>query len=67
VKLGDEPTFWDILPWTQAVSALRSVLTYGRGLSGDVIFEMYWLIILTAILFAVGVFTYSFLWLKAEK
>jgi len=43
------------------------VLTYGRGLSGDVIFEMYWLIILTAILFAVGVFTYSFLWLKAEK
>ncbi len=31
----------------------------GSGLSGDVIFEMYWLIILTAILFVIGVVTYS--------
>ncbi|MGZ4904676.1 MAG: ABC transporter permease, partial [Halobacteriota archaeon] len=42
---------YDILPWTHAVSALRSVLTYGSGLSADVVVELSWLIVLTAILF----------------
>ena len=58
---------YDVLPWTHAISALRSVLTYGTGLSGDVIFEMAWLIFLTAILFIVGVLTYAVVRLKAEK
>ena len=58
---------YDVLPWTLAVSALRSVLTYGTGLSGDVILEMAWLIFLTAILFIVGVLTYAFVRLEAEK
>jgi ABC-2 type transport system permease protein len=67
-------TFWgytyqiyDLLPWTHAISALRSVLTYGSGLSADVIFEMSWLIVLTAIFFAVGVICYSRAQLRAEK
>jgi ABC-2 type transport system permease protein len=58
---------YDVLPWTHAVSALRSVLTYGTGLSGDVIVETAWLIFLTAILFIVGVLTYAGVRLKAEK
>jgi ABC-2 type transport system permease protein len=58
---------YDILPWTHAIAALRSVLTYGTGLSGDVVFEMTWLIVLTAILFVVGVATYSVVRLRAEK
>lgn len=58
---------YDVLPWTHAVSSLRSVLTFGSGLSGDVVFEMAWLIVLTAILFVVGVVTYARVKLKAEK
>jgi ABC-2 type transport system permease protein len=58
---------YDLLPWTHAISALRSVLTYGSGLSGDVIFEMSWLIVLTAILFAVGVLVYARTRLHVEK
>ena len=58
---------YDLLPWTHAISALRAVLTYGSGLNGDVIYEMTWLIVLTAILFVVGVATYSVVRLRAEK
>jgi ABC-2 type transport system permease protein len=50
---------WDFLPWTWAVTALRSVLTYGSGLSADVVFDLAWLIFLTAILFVIGVAIYS--------
>ncbi|MGZ4906990.1 MAG: ABC transporter permease [Halobacteriota archaeon] len=58
---------YDLLPWTHAVTALRSVLTYGTGISADVLFEIISLTILTAILFAVGVMAYSRVRLKAEK
>ena len=58
---------YDLLPWTHAISALRAVLTYGSGLSADVIFEMSWLIVLAAILFVIGVLTYALVRLKAEK
>ncbi len=58
---------YDILPWTHAISALRSVLTYGSGLNGDVIFEVRFLIILASILFVVGVFTFSRVRLRAER
>jgi len=57
---------YDVLPWTHAVSALRSVLTYGSGLSGDVVFEIRSLIILTLILFVVGVVAFSRVRLRAE-
>ncbi len=58
---------YDILPWTHAVIALRSVLTYGTGLSPDVVFQMTWLIVLTAVLFVVGVVTYSLVRLRAAR
>ncbi len=57
---------YDILPWTHAISALRSVLTYGTGLSADIVFEITWLIVLTAILFVVGVVCYSRVRLRRE-
>jgi ABC-2 type transport system permease protein len=50
---------YDVLPWTHAISALQSVLTYGTGLSADVVFQIMWLIVLTAILFVVAVVCYS--------
>ncbi|MGZ4917670.1 MAG: ABC transporter permease [Halobacteriota archaeon] len=58
---------YDILPWTHAVTALRSILTFGSGLTPDVAFETTWLIILTAILFVAGVVTYSLARLKTAK
>jgi hypothetical protein len=58
---------YDLFPWTHAISGLRAVLTCGEGLSGDVVFEMTWLIILTATLFVVGVICYSKARLGAEK
>ncbi|MGB9370463.1 MAG: ABC transporter permease [Halobacteriota archaeon] len=58
---------YELLPWTHAISGLRAVLTYGESLSGDVLFEMTWLIFLTAILFIVGVVCYSKARLGAEK
>ncbi|MGZ7131034.1 MAG: ABC transporter permease [Halobacteriota archaeon] len=68
VEFGGRPfQVYDVLPWTHAVSSLRSVLTFGSGLSGDVVYEMTWLVVLTAILFVVGVVTYAHVKLKAEK
>jgi ABC-2 type transport system permease protein len=64
---GHTYQIYDLLPWTHAISALRSVLTYGTGLSADVVFEMSWLIVLTAILFVIGVMTYARIRLKAER
>ena len=58
---------WDVLPWTWAVTALRSVLTYGSGLSADVVFDIAWLIFLTAILFVIGVAIYSRTRLRTES
>jgi ABC-type multidrug transport system permease subunit len=58
---------YDVLPWTWAVSALRSVLTYGSGLSADVVSDLAWLILLTAILFVIGVMTYSRVRLRTER
>ncbi|MGZ7190387.1 MAG: ABC transporter permease, partial [Halobacteriota archaeon] len=58
---------YDLVPWTHAVSSLRSVLTYGTGLSADVIFEIALLTILMIALFIVGIITYAFARLKADK
>ena len=56
---GRTYTVYEVLPWTWAVSALRSVLTYGSGLSSNVVYDLAWLILLTAILFFIGVAIYS--------
>ncbi len=63
---GRTYVLYDILPWTHAISALRSVLTYGSGLSADIVFDVMWLIVLTAILFVVGVVCYSRMRLRPE-
>lgn len=63
---GRTYVLYDILPWTHAVSALRSVLTYGTGLSADVVSQITWLIVLTAMLFVVGVACYSRMRLRPE-
>ena len=59
VFAGQTYITWDVLPWTWAINALRSVVTYGSGLSADVVFDIAWLISLTAILFVIGVAIYS--------
>ncbi|MGZ4913291.1 MAG: ABC transporter permease [Halobacteriota archaeon] len=64
---GQTYQVYDLLPWTHAINAVRSVLTYGSGLSPDVVFQMTWLIFLTAILFVVGVVTYSRARLRPER
>jgi ABC-2 type transport system permease protein len=64
---GQTYQVYDLLPWTHAVSAIRSVLTFGSGLSPYVIFQMMWLIVLAAIWFVVGVVMYSRTQLRAEK
>jgi ABC-2 type transport system permease protein len=64
---GHTYQLYDLLPWTWAIAALRSVLTYGSGLSSDVVLDMVWLIALTATLFAIGVVIYASVRLKAER
>ncbi|HYB58973.1 MAG TPA: ABC transporter permease [Candidatus Acidoferrales bacterium] len=63
---GHTYQLYDLLPWTWAIAALRSVLTYGSGLSADVALDMVWLIALAAILFVVGVVIYASTRLKAQ-
>ena len=57
---------YDILPWTHTVNALRSVLTFG-GSFGDVVYDITMMIILTVILFVLGVICFSKTRLKAEQ
>lgn len=64
---GHTYQLYDLLPWTWAIAALRSVLTYGSGLSADVVLDMFWLITLTAMLFVVGVVIYATTRLQAER
>ena len=56
---------YDVLPWTHTVNALRSVLTFGSGL-GDVVYDITMMIILTVILFVLGVICFSKTRLRAE-
>jgi len=56
---------YDFLPWTDTLNALRTLLTYGEGwnaISFDVIMSL----ILTVVLFALGVFLFSRKRLRAE-
>jgi len=56
---------YDLLPWTQVADALRQVLIYGSGL-GAVAVYVGFAIVLTAILFVVGVISYSRVRLRPE-
>ncbi|MFX0086535.1 MAG: ABC transporter permease [Candidatus Hodarchaeota archaeon] len=49
---------WDLLPSTHAINALRSVLLYNFSII-DVIADLAALVILSSILFVIGIFLYS--------
>jgi len=57
--------FNEILPWTHTLAALRSTLTYGG--SGDVNYQIGISVMLTVILFIIGVALFSRTRLRAES
>jgi len=57
---------YEILPWTHTLSALRAVLIYGEGLNA-VAYQIELSIVLTVILFVIGVFLFSRTRLSAEN
>lgn len=57
---------YDLLPWTHVLSALRSTLTYGGGW-GDISYQVGWAVMLTIILFLIGVGLFSKNRLRAEN
>jgi ABC-2 type transport system permease protein len=54
---GKSLQLFDILPWTQCVTSLKKVLTFGADFN-DVAMEMGLMIVFTIVLFAIGVFLY---------
>jgi ABC-2 type transport system permease protein len=57
---------YDLLPWTHTLTALRSVLIFGSGWN-SVSYEVEMSVILTLILFIIGVFLFSRTRLSAEN
>jgi ABC-2 type transport system permease protein len=56
---------YDLLPWTQVADAIRQVLVFGSSF-GDVAIYVGFAIVLTAILFVIGVISYSRVRLRSE-
>jgi ABC-2 type transport system permease protein len=56
---------YDLLPWTQVADAIRQILIFGSGFS-DVAVYIGFAIILTAILFVIGVISYARVRLRSE-
>lgn len=65
VKIFGVP-FNAFLPWTQTLDALRSLLTYGKGWN-EIAYPVTVSVVLTVILFAIGVVLFSKNRLKAEN
>ncbi|MBP2044811.1 ABC transporter permease [Methanobacterium aggregans] len=64
--MGQTFQIYDVLPWTHTLNALRSVLTYGSGWDA-ISYQVGMSVILTAILFVIGVFLFSRTRLRAEN
>lgn len=64
--MGQQVQIYDILPWTHVLNALRDVLTNGGGWD-SVAYQVSWAVILTVILFVIGVFLFSRTRLKPEN
>ncbi|QUH23868.1 ABC transporter permease [Methanobacterium alkalithermotolerans] len=64
--LGQQVQIYDLLPWTHTLTALRAVLTFGEGLN-DITYSLGWMIVLTLILFVIGVGIFSRTRLSAEN
>jgi ABC-2 type transport system permease protein len=63
---GHQLLIYDILPWTHVLNALRSVLIFGGGWE-SISFQVGAIIFLTAIIFAIGVFLFSWTRLRPEN
>lgn len=55
---GYEFELYDILPWSHASDALRTLLSFGGGL-GDVLIDVLFTLVLTILLFFLGVLLFS--------
>lgn len=64
--MGQNFQIYDVLPWTHTLNALRSVLTYGSGWDA-ISYQVGMSVVLTAILFVIGVFLFSKTRLRAER
>jgi ABC-2 type transport system permease protein len=64
--MGNPFQIYDILPWTHTLYALRTVLTFG-GSWNDISYQVGWMLILTSILFAISVFLFAKIRLRAEN
>ena len=64
--MGQSFQIYDFIPWTHTLNALRSVLTYGGGWN-DISFQVGISVLLTIILFVIGVALFSRTRLRAES
>lgn len=64
--MGQQFQIYDILPWYHVLNALRAVLTFGGGWN-DIKYQVGWAVLLTAILFVVGVFIFARTRLRPDK
>jgi ABC-2 type transport system permease protein len=64
--MGQPFQIYEILPWTHTLTALRTVLTFGGGWE-DIAYQVGWSIVLTAIIFFLGVLIFSRTRLKPES
>ncbi len=64
--MGNTIEIYDLLPWRHTLLALRGVLIYG-GNWNDISYQVAWMVVLTMILFVVGVVLFSKMRLQAEK
>lgn len=63
---GQPFQIYDLLPWTHVLNALRSTLTFGGGWD-TIAYQVGWALLLTIILFIVGVVLFSRNRLRAEN
>lgn len=64
--MGQPFQIYEILPWTHTLTAMRTVLTFGGGWD-DIAYQVGWSILLTAIIFFLGVIIFSRTRLKPES
>ncbi len=64
--MGQPFQIYEILPWTHTLTALRTVLTFGGGWN-DIAYPVGWSVLLTAIIFFLGVMIFSRTRLKPES
>jgi ABC-2 type transport system permease protein len=64
--MGQPFQIYEILPWTHTLTALRTVLTFGGGWE-DIAYQVGWSVLLTAIIFFLGVVIFSRTRLKPES